>query len=333
MDSEFKVFGFEKYLFVKKRRSIADSFSKTNRCGIYILHFTNDEYYVGLATDVVKRYDQHRKSYDDIEYLSFKEVTKKNLVATEIEIVYKLEGLNKALRNINIVSTVIGDTDLDLVVSKEDQDKWINYELPFESLTTERFEYPELRKKYTAKFNKLKQNSLFETCCEILQNYIYYTTPYPRKTEYSFWSCSCLPSGGGSILARINIYWQETLCLYEEDFVFTDNNGTESLEKGVLVSVILSKTTLFKKYNEELLLQKYHTLSFGDALYPSGGQDQQQILIAENEFLDLLYDKPISDAIKELNLRLMRKGGCIFNRYHCFDLADEAVRTDNLQDV
>lgn len=328
MESEFKELGFDKYFYVKGMRSIAGQFTQNNRCGIYILHFENGEFYVGLAIDVVNRYAQHRQNHLDIEFISFKEVAKSKLSDIEKETVYELENRKKALRNINIVSIIIGDTDLDLVVSKDDQEKWINYELPFESLTTERFEYPEHRKKYTKKFEQLKANPHFENCCEILQHYIYFTTPYPRKTEYSFWSCSCLPSTDNA-LVRVNIYWQETLNIFEEEFVF-EEDGIMKKEKGLSISIWVSKSKLFESFTESALLEKYKSLTLGNVVYESGGQDQQQVIIADVEFLDFLYDRPISDAIKDFNLRLMRKGGCTFNRYHSFDLADEAVRTDNL---
>lgn len=328
MKSEFKNLGFDKYIYAKGMPSIAGQFTRSNRCGIYILHFENGEYYVGLATDVVKRYAQHRQDHTDIEFVSFKEIPKTKLPAIEKETVYKLEDLKKTLRNINIVSIIIGETDLDLLVSKEDQEKWVNYELPFESLNTDRLEYPELRKKYTKKYEKLKSNQFFERCCTILQHYIHYTTPYPRRTEYVFWCCSCLPATDNALI-RVNIYWQETLNIFEEEFNY-EEDGSEKAGKGLAISVWLSKSKLFEKYSGSELIEKYKTLTIGNVVYESGGRDQQQIIISDIEFLDFLYDKPISDAIKDFNLRLMRKGGCVFNRYHCFDLADEAVRTDNL---
>jgi hypothetical protein len=119
------------------------------------------------------------------------------------------------------------------------------------------------------------------------------------------------------------------LNVFEEDYEF-EEDGLIKTEKGLSISIWLSKSKLFQSYTETTLLEKYQTLTLGNVVYESGGQDQQQILIADIEFLDFLYDRPISDSIKDFNLRLMRKGGCIFNRYHCFDLADEAVRTDNL---
>ncbi len=225
MESEFLNLGFDKNLYAKDRLSLADDFTKDDRCGIYILHFQNGEYYVGLAIDVVKRHAQHRLNHSDIEYISFKEVDKERLSQVEKQTVHELENLKKPLRNISLVSIVSGDTDLDLIVTPEEQQQWINYELGIESLTTERFNYPELRTKYAGKFAKLKSSKYFAQICEILQNYVRDAIPFPCKTEYSFWSCSCLPAGSGGVFARINIFWQEVLTIYEDDFTEIDSGN------------------------------------------------------------------------------------------------------------
>jgi len=328
MQSEFLDIGFDKYLYAKDRLSLADCFTKNNRCGIYILHFQNGEYYVGLAIDVVNRHAQHRLNHLDIEYISFREVDKSKLVEVEKHTVYNLENLMKSLRNINLVSIVSGDTDLDLIVSNQEQQQWSNYELGVDSLKTDRFNYPDLRRKYSVKYAKLKSSKYFELICEILQNYVLYAIPFPRKTEYSFWSCSCLPAGRNKVFSRVNIFWQEVLTIYEDEFVMLDD---EKIFKDLAVSIHLCKSKLFEHYSEEELKEKYTTLDLSDHFYEPGGQDQQNLIIGGVEFLNLLDDVPIMDAIKEFNLRLMRKGGCIFNRYHCFDLADEALRIDNLE--
>lgn len=328
MQSEFCHLGFDKFFYAKGMRSIAGQFTKNNRCGIYVLHFENGEYYVGLAVDVVNRYAQHRLVHLDIEHVSFKEVPKSKLSDEEKATIHTLESLRRMLRNISLVSIITGETDFDLLISKEEQRKWMNYELPFESLNTERFEYPDLRRKYSKKFQKLKGHSLFEDCCEILQSYVYYTIPYPRKTEYSFWSCSCFPATDKA-LVRVNIFWQETLNIFEETYSYIED-GIQKSDKGLTISIWLSKEKLLEHYSKDQLFEKYRTIDFGNVVYETGGQDQQQILISDVEFLEFLYDRPISDAIKHFNLQLLRKGGCIFSRYHCFDLADEAVRTDNL---
>lgn len=328
MQSEFHDLGFKKYFFCKGMPSVAGQFTNNNRCGIYILHFENGEYYVGLTNDAVNRYAQHRLNHSDIEYISFKEVAKSKLVEAEKEIIYELEKLKKPLRNINIVSIILGDTDLDLIVSKKEQTKWINYELPWSALNTERFEYPELRNKYSKQFMALKQNKQFEDICAILQGYVIAAIPLPRKTQYSFWSCSCLPTTGDKPLVRINIYWQETFVIYEDVFELLDSHETIN---GLTIRIWLSKNIFEENFTEEELTEKYNTIEFIDRVWPSGGQDQKCVSISGFEFFDFIYTPKIQDAVKDFNLRLMRKGGCIFNRYHCFDLADQAVRIDNLE--
>lgn len=328
MITDFLDLGFEKCFYVKDMRSIAGQFTKNNRCGIYILHFATGQYYVGLAVDVVNRYAQHRQNHLDIEYISFKEVARTNLAKVEKETVYKLEDLNKSLRNINIVSIVSGDTDLDLIVSKEEQNKWITEELEIESLQTKRFEYPQLRQKYTAKFEKLSKNELIEEIKECLRIYVLGTIPFPRLTEYSFWSLSCLPSTHPKTIARLNIYWQETLVLFQYELDTDIQTDTQKI--GMNVSIWLAKSILEKTWTETRLKEKFISLSYENWNHESGGQDQQCITIESVEFSEFLLSEGIFEAVKAFNLRLMQKGGCIWNRYHCFDLADIALDTSFL---
>ena len=310
---EFIELGFENLIDTRNRKSVADIFNVNNSCGIYILYFDNEEYYVGQTINFVKRFTQHRAKYRDIIYVSFKEIGLENLTEVERTTVHEFELLKKKLRNINIVSIINGKTDLDLIVSVEDQTKWLNYELPLETLNTPRSEYPELRKKYTDSYNKLKKHPLFDAICQIVQGYVLNTIPYPRATEYYFWSCSCLPSNnnadilGDKLLLRLNIFWQETLNIANNEFYYLDDNDIEQVEKVLLITIFLSKSKLFEHYTTESLKAKYPSLEFGDHHYSSGGQDQQQIFIYDFEFIDFLFDTPITDAIKEFNLRLMRK--------------------------
>ena len=327
MHSEFIDLGFEKYFYAKGMPSIAGQFTLNNRCGIYILHFENGEYYVGLANNVVKRYAQHRLNHSDIEFVSFKEVSKSKLGEIEKETVYNLENLKKPLRNLNIVSIILGDTDLDLIVSVQNQKRWLNYKIEIEEFKTERFDYPDLRKKYINRFDKLKQVDHYKEAVKILQAYVIETLPFPTKTEYSFWSVSCLPSTPDSPLFRVNIFWQETLVCFEEQYI---NKITNEVFESFTILIWLSKSIFEKHFNKEDLEKKFETLEFIDRIWEKGGQDQMCIVISAEEFFMFFNLKEIKDAIKDFNLRLFRKGGCIWNRYHCFSLADEALRLDNI---
>ena len=328
MESEFKELGFTKHFYAKEMRSIAGQFTQNNRCGIYILHFENEEYYVGLATDVVKRYAQHRQNHKDICYISFKEVVKSKLPAVEKETVYSLEDLKKSLRNINIVSTIIGETDLDLIVSSEEQQDWVSKEITLKDLESKRFDYPVLRQKYQKKLISISKNSFYEEISIYLRAYTLMTIPYPKRTEYSFWSVSCLPSTNSENLVRTNIHWQETFVISRHKLNENIPHSPDNTYLDILIWV--SKSVLEKHNLFELLNNKFSTIEFVNFNHQSGGQDQQCLAIEGIEFLDFLFTDGVIEAARTFNLRLMRKGGCTWNRYHCFGLADVALETDDI---
>lgn len=86
-----EVMGFSRWRHVHGRASIADLFKPQKRRGIYVLRFSNGEFYVGQAVDVTRRYAQHRKTYSDIEEIAFKPVPKDKLGEEERSLIGRLE--------------------------------------------------------------------------------------------------------------------------------------------------------------------------------------------------------------------------------------------------
>ena len=62
-----KDFEYPDFQWVYKRPSIAELYKPDKRCGIYVLRFQNNQYYVGQAVDVIRRYVQHSKVHEDIQ--------------------------------------------------------------------------------------------------------------------------------------------------------------------------------------------------------------------------------------------------------------------------
>src|SRR5258708_13619831 len=75
--------GFPKPHHIEQRASIASLFTKEKRCGIYVLHFANGEYYVGQSIDVVRRHSDHRRKHTDIRQIIFNPVPPNSLDAEE----------------------------------------------------------------------------------------------------------------------------------------------------------------------------------------------------------------------------------------------------------
>ncbi len=91
----------------------------------------------------------------------------------------------------------------------------------------------------------------------------------------------------------------------------------------------INLTNRFFESNKELekLLEKYKSLEIYESHYRAAGADQVCFEFSDlNEFENaLLTESKIIKSVKELNLRLMRKGGTIYSPYHCFDLAKDVL--------
>ena len=83
--------GFSPWRQVHGRASIADYFKPRRRCGIYVLGFSNGEFYAGQALDVTRRYAQHRKTYYDIEQMAFRPLARSKLNEEERSLIGCLE--------------------------------------------------------------------------------------------------------------------------------------------------------------------------------------------------------------------------------------------------
>jgi hypothetical protein len=313
MEKLLQELGFTKSELVHGRYSIADLFKPKERCGIYVLHFQNNQFYVGLATDFVKRYNQHRKNHLDIERVSFKKIKKELLANEEKFIVQTLQNEGFSLRNIQLVSIIEGETDFDLLMPVEQQKEFIS-NLDYNNFEGEKFEIEEQRIKYSNNFISLSKLPYFERFLEAIKVYVQKGIPIPKKSEYSFW-CISVPSSI-SKFSRVNINWQEV-----STFVFDKDD--------FYVTFHLALSPLVDEYGEELngLFDQFEELEFmvneKNELhtYIPGGQDQISFVVPSSTFHSFIVLQAVQKAIRIFNLRLMRKGATVYNRYHSFDLS------------
>jgi hypothetical protein len=196
---------------VQGRASIADLFPLGKRCGLYILHFSNGEIYAGQALDVTRRYIQHRAVHADIERISFRRVAKHALNAEERALIWSLEESGHRLRNITFTSIPKGESDFDLVMPVEEQDRWLK-DPDYVDSSGSRVVDPELRRRYSRKFERFAAMSRSSEATYILRSYVRAGILAFRRDEVSFWCVSCMPEC--DVYARINIYWQEVLTVF-----------------------------------------------------------------------------------------------------------------------
>jgi len=285
------------------------------RYGIYILQFQNGEVYAGQTVDITRRFVQHRHKHGDVAQLCFKPCARDQLNEEERQTIWLLEENGFRLRNFTFTSVLEGETDFDLVMPVADQDRWLEGDLSTEPVIT-RTNDIELRRKYVRSYQRLLREEKSQEVIEVLRVYVQRCIPVPAKSELSFWAVSCLPGyhrRDVTIYCRININWQEvfTICRDEHGINFSWHTALSSLQTA---------------YGETLdaLLAQYPCLEIADHYYEPGGYDQINVVALSSPMsCELLNDSNFLRSMRLFNLRLMRRGPCVYSRNHCFDLADQ----------
>jgi hypothetical protein len=205
-------------------------------------------------------------------------------------------------------------------MSVQEQDRWLK-DIDLVDAEGPRLSDPELRRKYRKKFEVFSRRDFSSDVIRVLRRYVSVSIPTIRRGECSFWSCSCLPAYHNRnviIYSRINLYWQEVFTAYAHD-------GTLFFSAHMALSPL--KNALGDSLAE--LEQRYAGLTVEDHKYDPGGSDQVNIEVqGPDTTLKVLQDSAVISAIRLFNLRLMKKGACVYNRYHCFDLADALLNPE-----
>jgi predicted GIY-YIG superfamily endonuclease len=315
-------FQFDNAYNVQGRLSIADLYPKSkSRCGIYLLKFSDDSFYIGQAIDAVKRFSQHRKNYNNIERFWFQPIKMETLNEVERRLIQEAEMKGILLTNKTFVSNIIGDTDLDLIISSTEQDEWLENGIELSNEGYDLYSRVEEKHiiKYRRNFDRLKQIDHYQQLKRILNLYIKTCLPAFKKTELSFWSLSCIPSTNIGTYPRyfcLNVNAMEVFVV-----------GYEHKTKKPFAFFVLTNFFFDNDNDPERLCNKYKTLEAHQSDYRAAGADQLRFHFADlNELEDILLTEPtIISSIRELNLRLMRKGGTIYSPFHCFDLAKDIL--------
>lgn len=304
--------------------SIAHLFgSARKRCGIYLLCFQSGLFYIGQAVEVVRRFSQHRRNHDDIVGFSFMPVNRTDLDNTEKALIYRAESLGLKITNAVHVTSIVGDTDLDLVVSTNDQQTWLRDLSYFDRAEhhDSKIILPEAQQvRFSKHFAKFEKHPLAPCVLPLVKHYVGQCLPAPRQTEYSFWSVSCMPSTNQGTWPRL----------------LSVNAGVMELFVAGWVKQQPDELWSFITVAEDVLLQEWDSVDALVEIYPfvdvvrrgyrDAGQHQVTLHVQGNDAMaELLADESVSKAAAMLALRVMRKRATIYAKFHCPQLADLAL--------
>ncbi|WP_432560708.1 hypothetical protein [Granulicoccus sp. GXG6511] len=239
-----------------------------------------------------------------------------DLSRVERECIHSLEAYGIRLRNLDHMSVLQGERDLDLIVTPDEQSQWLARESAPEA-EARQVDDPDLRRRYRRRFEQFVQLPHAEEALFLLGTYLHAVIPFARRTELSFWSISCLPDNGrGGVYSRVNVNMQEVLTLEADD-------------QGLWAHFHLARTP-FEEYFGEEWQEALAEHGWSPQLhgYQPGGQDQFCLADNDPEGAKELMVWPVpSNAMSKLNLNLMRRGPNFYSSSHCLELVDAAVAT------
>jgi hypothetical protein len=313
--------GFPALVVVSGRLSVADLHpSRTRRCGIYVLEHADGMHYIGQAVDVVRRFAQHRKVSPDIVRFSFFEVGRRALDAEERRCIQDAEARGLRLRNRMLVKQVLVETDLDDVLSPEEQQGWLETPARFASearLPLDPDQSQRLR--FRPQFERLRREPEFERVGALLRAYIEACVPVARRTELSFWSVSCLPGTNRSHHPR----WAAVSIGEMETFVLGWLPG--SREPWAFINVSLAA---FRPETRKSLERAGVSCERKQRGYRAAAGDDLRLSTGASTFVAMtnaLREPTVARAARVMNLQLMRKRPNWYAKFHCFDLADRVL--------
>jgi hypothetical protein len=301
--------------------SIAHLLPKSNgRCGIYVLSFRNGDRYVGKALEVVVRFAAHRRTYpDDIVEVAFRRVPRGQLDAMERTEIGRLHKAGIPLRNVVHAPGRLDASDFDVLVSDEEQQRWLASPRSSNPIIDTRPDQPELRHRHQTRFNRLAADPRFADLTGVLRRYIAWTIPFPGRTELTYWSLSAVPATNAATYPRLltlSVHTLETL------FVFAPKQMPEQLTIRINVDL---PTVLSTWGNLKRLTSQVPGLNACEADYDARPDVAGLEMHSVSDTIQTLELPGVVAAARRLNLDLMRKGPTMHWRTHCFDLADVAL--------
>jgi hypothetical protein len=291
--------------------------ASAGRCGIYVLSFTNGEYYVGQANDVTSRFRDHRDTYPDLAELRFWRVPQRDLDAAEQAEIRRLLAAGLPLRNVTGALGRLGACPFDELVTPDEQANWFS-SAPCDRLPNEpRLELAEQRRVHHHRFDKVQADPRFAKLTPSLRRYVAWTIPYPSRTEMSRWAIAAAPSTNSGSWPRLL-----TLSIQNLETLYVDGQVTDPTQTNIRVNV--DQDAVLRRWGVPGRLQNQHP--WLTAYEARGYLSRPGVLALEvyrpRDLERLLTIPAITPAARRLNLDLMRKGPTMHWKSHCPDLAD-----------
>lgn len=174
----------------------------------------------------------------------------------------------------------------------------------------------DLRPSQWERFARLADTPEADAIFALLRRYVSIAIPDPARYEPTFWTCTAFPSAslaGDRDYVRLNINWQETLC------VFSEGNR-------LVFTTYLARSPLTERFGEtcERVADTFAGLQATATGLVPGGTDQFRLQTHDaHALLAAMDDEDVGYATRLLALRLLNRGACPWQKSHNWFLADQ----------
>lgn len=297
--------------------SLSALIGEIDRCGIYVLEFSNGEVYVGQTVSLLSRFAHHRRRWpDEIQAVRFAPVAPDRLDLAERDVVARLVATGSRLRNLDLVALPLRSEALDLVVDPTVVTSWL--EEAGELSIGDRAIHARQRRRTEVAYQTLATHKDFDGIVSGAATYVARCLPWPHRTEGRFWVITSMPTTGRTSTWR-------RLCALSVNNVEVLVFGEERRSRGWHHCGFLN-VAFADGIPRRLRPRRVET-----AEYRSVGRVYRLPFRSAAEVGAFMEDPVVLQAARQLAIGLLRKGNGLFGRFHDYNLADSIfVRLDDL---
>jgi hypothetical protein len=279
-----------------------------SRCGIYVLEFANGEEYVGQTVRLLSRIASHRRRWPDLVAVRFTRVPRDRLTEIESALIVDRRDAGVVLRNIDRMTLPTAAAALDVYVTRQEQQSFLNGEIgPLD--IGDRGQHALERIAQRRSPTKLSARPDHDKIVAALAGYVRMCIPQPHLTEGRFWVVTSLPSTGRRPdWRRVSVLTIQTV----ETVVFGETRRSieESWHPSGFLNVASHKE---RRVTSDLWLGGYRSV----------GEVEQIEFGTPRQLSRQLAHRDVASSARELAVGLLRKGTSPGVRFHDRDLADD----------
>jgi hypothetical protein len=288
------------------------------RRGLYLIECENHEIYIGVAEDALTRVRQHAVKHPDAKVFRFRPHPETSTERRKVErdLVQSAQRAGFIVRNREHASGVIGASVLNELVTEAEQKQWLDDPVGVNAADVSSLIEldPSQLAAHQNEFAQFLDHPRSDEIIDALHYYAATCIPYPKRTEATFWTVSCLPTSKVRLCVSMAML---------ETFYIAVGNKPRDVYARMFVDVRHLPPGRLGWVRQRQNLRRVY---LDNSRHRSGGAFEQTLHIPDiADVRSALKSSQICMAAAHFNLDLMRRRQSGYKNSHCRQLAEAAL--------